>query len=126
MRTGKKASTVGVGGFAARNREWGEASAWKTLQGGVSRMEGGREEPSRQPEVRFSSDGAPLPRMRSQLLSSVVAESPQREPSNSRAAAFPTNQSRPRLTPLTNQSRRCKEVSRAFEEEPLNSNSSAR
>ncbi|XDA80672.1 hypothetical protein R6Z07F_010657 [Ovis aries] len=117
-------------GFVARNGEWEEASAWETLPAGVPRVEGDREEPRQgnasAPEVCFSSEGAPLPRTRSQLLSNVVAESPQREPSNSRAAAFPTNQSRARLTPLTNQRRRCKEVSRAFEEEPLNSNSSAR
>lgn len=64
-------------------------------------LRGGRKRPllHPQPEVCFSSEGAPVPRTRSQLLSNVVAESPQREPSNSRAAAFPTNQSRARLTP---------------------------
>lgn len=78
------------------------------------------------PEVRFSPEGAPLPRTRTQLLSNVGTEPLQPEPSNSRAAAFSTNQRRPRLTRLTNQRRRRKEVSRAFEEGPLNSNSSAR
>ena len=64
-------------------------------------LRGGRKRPllHPHPEVCFSSEGAPVPRTRSQLLSNVVAESPQREPSNSRAAAFPTNQSRARLTP---------------------------
>lgn len=85
-----------------------------------------RPPPPPRPEVRFSPEGAPLPRTRTQLLSNVGAEALQPEPSNSRAAAFSTNQRRPRLTRLTNQRRRRKEVSRAFEEGPLNSNSSAR
>lgn len=75
------------------------------------------------PETPCCPRGAPLRSTRTQSLSNIGSLCP--EPSNS---GEPPPQPIPAglvLTRLTNQRRRLKEVSRAFEDDSLNSNSSA-